>query len=163
MTRLLRLSVAALALSTASAWSIIASDCRQSTALFSSSRSKSKSLEDFKSSYGESSRQYRRTVYTHDDWLRHRSPDRFYDNLASIFKSGITRQLLTELLVATSVALFVVAWNTVLVEGYTDIHGVLHKPLSTSYPLLSLPTDPFTLCSPALGLLLVFRTNSSGV
>lgn len=39
--------------------------------------------------YGETSRQYRRTVYTHDDWVKHRSPDRFLRNLASIPASGI--------------------------------------------------------------------------
>ena len=39
--------------------------------------------------YGETSRQYRRTVYTHDDWVKHRSPNRFLRNLASIPASGI--------------------------------------------------------------------------
>jgi hypothetical protein len=39
--------------------------------------------------YGERSRTYRRTVYGHDDWVRHRSPDRFVRNLASITNSGI--------------------------------------------------------------------------
>jgi hypothetical protein len=38
--------------------------------------------------YGESSRKFRRTVYTHDDWARHRSPDRFLRNLVSITSSG---------------------------------------------------------------------------
>jgi hypothetical protein len=39
--------------------------------------------------YGEASRKFRRTVYTHDDWERHRSPDRFIRNLASITTSGV--------------------------------------------------------------------------
>jgi putative membrane protein len=39
--------------------------------------------------YGEESRKYRRTVYSHDDWIKHRSPDRFLKNLLSTPKSGI--------------------------------------------------------------------------
>eukprot|EP00581_Thalassiosira_minuscula_P011857 CAMPEP_0183725394 /NCGR_PEP_ID=MMETSP0737-20130205/20453_1 /TAXON_ID=385413 /ORGANISM="Thalassiosira miniscula, Strain CCMP1093" /LENGTH=78 /DNA_ID=CAMNT_0025956359 /DNA_START=24 /DNA_END=257 /DNA_ORIENTATION=- len=27
--------------------------------------------------YGEGSRKYRRTVYTHEEWVKHRSSDRF--------------------------------------------------------------------------------------
>ena len=40
-------------------------------------------------SYGEDSRKYRRTVYSHDDWKLHRSQDRFVYYLAAIFKSGV--------------------------------------------------------------------------
>ena len=39
--------------------------------------------------YGETSRSFRRTVYSHDDWVKHRSPDRFLRNLWSIPASGI--------------------------------------------------------------------------
>lgn len=39
--------------------------------------------------YGEESRKFRRTVYTHEDWERHRSPDRFIRNLNSIMASGV--------------------------------------------------------------------------
>ena len=39
--------------------------------------------------YGETSRQFRRTVYTHDDWVKHRSPNRFIGNIVTIFNSGI--------------------------------------------------------------------------
>lgn len=39
--------------------------------------------------YGEDSRKYRRTVYSHDDWVKHRSPDRFWNTLATTTKSGI--------------------------------------------------------------------------
>lgn len=40
-------------------------------------------------SFGEDSRKYRRTVYSHDDWKKHRSQDRFVYYLAAIFKSGV--------------------------------------------------------------------------
>jgi len=39
--------------------------------------------------YGETSRQFRRTVYSHDDWVKHRSPNRFVGNIFSIGSSGI--------------------------------------------------------------------------
>jgi hypothetical protein len=42
--------------------------------------------------YGEESRQYRRTVYSHDDWRKHRSPDRFFYYIGTIFSSGIYKK-----------------------------------------------------------------------
>ena len=50
------------------------------------------------------------------------------------------------------------------VGGYMDIYDVPHDPLLRGVPsflIMSLPALPFTLASPALGLLLVFRTNAS--
>jgi putative membrane protein len=98
--------------------------------------------------YGEDSRKYRRTVFTHKDWIKHRSSDRLFRNLSSIFQSGIVRQLFEEISLVAGIATAVVVWNDILVPRY----GV---------PVLCLPTAPFTLSSPALGLLLVFRTNAS--
>ena len=43
--------------------------------------------------YGESSRKYRRTIYNHNDWIRHRSNDQLFDNLQSMFFSGVVRQV----------------------------------------------------------------------
>jgi len=39
--------------------------------------------------YGEESRKFRRTVYTHDDWVKHRNPNRFFKNLRTTTTSGI--------------------------------------------------------------------------
>lgn len=39
-------------------------------------------------SYGEWIRQFRRTVYNHDDWIEHRGSDRFFSNLFNIYLSG---------------------------------------------------------------------------
>lgn len=100
--------------------------------------------------YGESSRKYRQTVYSHSDWVKHRSNERLFTNLRGIFYSGIIRQLKNEVGLVASLATFCVAWNDFLV------------PLSDhAFPCLVLPLFPFTLSSPALGLLLVFRTNAS--
>jgi len=113
-------------------------------------------------SYGEDSRQYRRTVYTHDDWRKHRRTDRFIYYLRSLTSSGIYKSLGREVTATTAVAMFLCIYNA-LVGGYTDFEGVQHGAVITDslLPLLGLPMTPFTLSSPSLGLLLVFRTNSS--
>jgi putative membrane protein len=113
--------------------------------------------------YGEESRKFRRTVYTHDDWVKHRSSDRFVKNLSSLTSSGIYKSLAKEVVATTAVATFVVFYNC-LVGGFTDFSGVTHAPIippNEITPLFGLPLTPFTLVSPSLGLLLVFRTNSS--
>ncbi|KAL9183683.1 hypothetical protein ACHAXT_004539 [Thalassiosira profunda] len=110
--------------------------------------------------YGEGSRKYRRTVYTHNEWVKHRSSDRFVRNLASIFNSGVYKSLAKEVLSVTGITTFVVLWNA-LTGGFTDFDGVQHDALIGALPMLTLPLTPFTLLSPSLGLLLTFRTNQS--
>ena len=110
--------------------------------------------------YGEGSRKYRRTVYTHNEWVKHRSSDRFIRNLSSMFNSGVYKSLAKEVLATAGVATFIVVWNA-LTGGYTDLDGVQHAGIINFLPMLTLPLTPFTLLSPSLGLLLVFRTNSS--
>jgi ion channel-forming bestrophin family protein len=106
-------------------------------------------------SYGEQSRQYRRTVYSHDDWRKHRSPDRFFYYMRSVVNSGVYKNLAREVSTTTAIATIVVVYNA-LVGGYTDLMGVQHAALVESMwtPLLTLPLAPFTLSSPSLGLLL---------
>jgi hypothetical protein len=108
-----------------------------------------------KNSYGEKSRQYRRTVYTHEDWVKHRSPNRFGKNLMTFGSSGIFKNLANEVIATTSVASFIVAWNCVF-GTYQDLGGVVHNGLlhDSIIPILALPLAPFTLASPSLGLLL---------
>jgi putative membrane protein len=98
--------------------------------------------------YGESSRKYRRTVFTTQNWIDHRSSDRLFENLSSILRSGIVRQLFEEIGLVSTIATTIVIWNGILAPEY-------------GLPELILPARPFTLSSPALGLLLVFRTNTS--
>ena len=106
-------------------------------------------------SYGEQSRKYRRTVFTHEDWVKHRSPGRFFYNLKSILKSGIYSNLSEEVTLIVGSACALIAWNCLFGE-YQDLAGVTHPgPLSgTIFPCLALPITPFTLSSPSLGLLL---------
>ena len=106
-------------------------------------------------SYGEESRKHRRTIYTHDDWVHHRSPDRFWKNLNAVTSSGVYKNILKEILATTGVATFVVVYNG-LVGGFTDLQGHHMEPLIQSpyLPVFGLPLAPFTLASPSLGLLL---------
>lgn len=105
--------------------------------------------------YGEESRKFRRTVYSHDDWKKHRSPDRFLFYLGAILKSGVYKNLGREVGATTLVASFVCVWN-ILTGTYVDLEGVKHAGIlaDTFLPVLGLPLAPFTLASPSLGLLL---------
>ena len=108
-----------------------------------------------KYSYGEESRKYRRTVYTHEEWVKHRSPNRFVRNLGTLPSSGVYKNLAKEVLATTTVATFIVAWNCIFGD-YQDFEGVTHAGLmkDSIIPVLALPLAPFTLSSPSLGLLL---------
>ena len=115
------------------------------------------------SAYAEESRKYRRSVYMHNEWVRHRSSDRFYTNLATISKSGVGIALRNELILVSGVALFVILANCLFVS-YHDFAGIEQPgPLSAYWfeGPWSLPSLPFTIAMPALSLLLVFRTNTA--
>jgi len=105
--------------------------------------------------YGEESRAYRRTVYTHDDWVRHRSSDRFFRNLGSFATSGIYKSLFKEVIATATIASFVVVWNMIFGD-YQDLQNITHNGImhDSLIPVLALPLAPFTLSSPSLGLLL---------
>jgi putative membrane protein len=118
-------------------------------------RNKDAPLEELELSYGEQSRPYRRDFFSHDLWVKHRAPFRFTRNLANLLQSGVVRQLFGEILVISAVSALIVAWNALLVTGFDDFSYVHHPPLiDVGLPLLKLPTEPFTLSSPALSLLL---------
>jgi len=113
-------------------------------------------------SYGEASRKFRRTVYTHDDWVKHRSPDRFFKYIAEVPTSGIYKNLGREVSSLVAITMGILIYNG-LVTGYQDISGIGHDPIWSSpfLPPLTLPVQPFTLSSSSLGLLLVFRSNTA--
>jgi len=124
-------------------------------------------LETGRVPYGEESRRYRRTVFrSADDWRMHRDPDRLQKNLSNTLVSGVARSLTKNISIITSVGALVVAWNSFLFGSYAGFDGASHPGIFSSwvlsrYLLLELPPIPFTVSSPVLGLLLVFRTNSS--
>jgi hypothetical protein len=101
----------------------------------------------------EEARRYRRTVYTHDDWKKHRSQERNFVYLKSLFDSGVYRNCQREVLACTAVATFVCLYNA-LVGGYTDFAGIQHAGLLPGLDKMGLPVSAFTTVSSALGLLL---------
>ena len=105
--------------------------------------------------FGEGSRKYRRTVYTHDQWVKHRSSDRFINNLRTLPNSGIYKQVGKEVFLTTSIAISVCVWNA-LVGGYEDFGGVMHDPvIAESWAVkVGMPMTPFTVLNSSLGLLL---------
>ena len=112
--------------------------------------------------YSEDSRKFRRKVFTHKDWIKHRSSNRTVKNLTTLLKSGIVRQTLTECLITIFITICVYCYNLFFIYGFEDLSMVHHNPLvSTSLPPAVLPSVPFNFASPALGLLLVFKTNTS--
>jgi len=110
--------------------------------------------------YGEGSRKYRRTVYNHDLWVKHRSPDRFFSNLRTLVNSGIYKQVGKEVAATVGVASFVCLWNA-LVGGYQGFDGTMHDPIihNAFFQVVGLPMIPFTILTPSLGLLLGKNTN----
>jgi hypothetical protein len=106
-------------------------------------------------SYSERSRPYRRDVFAYDDWVRHRSTERFTGRLSKLGKSGIVRALSYEVQLLAAVATFICVFNALCVTGYDDFSNIHHDPLiQMGLPVLSLPSMFFTLSSPALSLLL---------
>lgn len=96
-------------------------------------------------------------VFAYDDWVRHRSSNRFTGRFIKFGKSGIVRALLGELILTSSVASFVCLYNALFINGYSDLSGVHHDTILAQFlhlPVLSLPAMFFTLSSPALSLLL---------
>jgi hypothetical protein len=70
--------------------------------------------------YGERSRTYRRTVYSHEDWVRHRSPDRFVRNIASIGNSGIYKVRTCSMTSTTTTTMYVCSNNNIK----TTVHSI---------------------------------------
>ena len=95
----------------------------------------------------------RKTVFTAEDWAHFRRSGRVFQNLRNIFKSGVVKGLWLEIGSVTLVALVVFLVNALISEGALE-------PLLPKTATLSLPVLPFQLSSPALGLLLVFRTST---
>jgi len=89
------------------------------------------------SAYAEESRKFRRTIYMHDEWTKHRSSERFVINMRTISKSGVVQALGPELSKITATAVFCVVTNTLL-TGYQDFNGVTHASPLESIALVSL-------------------------
>ena len=108
---------------------------------------------DDKSISPEEARRYRRTVYSHDDWVKHRQQDRFFIYLGSLFDSGVFQNSKREVYFCTTIATLVCFYNA-LAGGYTDLMGGQHGPVIPGLQVLGIPMTAFTITSASLGLLL---------
>ncbi|KAG0606529.1 hypothetical protein M758_9G148300 [Ceratodon purpureus] len=99
----------------------------------------------------EEAMEYRRMVFDHEDWVRHRSSARHGRHLASIVSSRVILALGPPVFSLTAFAAVVTIYNEAL--SGSMLPGWL--------PLLHISSLPFSLTAPALALLLVFRTNAS--
>ena len=93
----------------------------------------------------EESRRYRRTIYRHEDWLKHRSETRLLRNLQGTFTSGVVRSLLSEVVAVLLIALFTLVWNGAAF-GYYDLDNVLQPGVLGTVPQylrLELPVSVF--------------------
>jgi len=113
--------------------------------------------------YKEQDRRFRRPVFGYADWVQHRSADRFLKNLSTVFVSRIARAIWLEVLCPTLVAFFVLFYYDYDWQG---LWSSLKMAPETMEALKALPTFtttnlPFTVCSPCLSLLLVFKTNAA--
>ncbi|KAH7283266.1 hypothetical protein KP509_35G069400 [Ceratopteris richardii] len=92
---------------------------------------------------------YRKTIYDHEDWNRHRCNRRHMRHMLAIATSRVVAGLLPPVVRLTMVASVIVLYN-IFLTGYFPCVGILH-----------VSSLPFQLAAPALALLLVFRTNAS--
>lgn len=116
-----------------------------------------------KDTFAEKSRKFRRTVFTHEDWVRHRSSDRFWRNLVTTLDSGIARNLRKEQGFLLGATVAVILANCITGQ-YQGLDGVMYdgplKVIGDTIGPISLPNAAFSTGLPALSLLLVFRTNA---
>ena len=103
----------------------------------------------------EKNRKFRRTVFTREDWIKHRDNKRYLRDFFSMPFSLVLRGLTVQ-------ALSVMLWSIFLVlYNMTIEHLIFVFKLTIPIPVLSLPSLPVSLMSSSLGLLLVFRTNKA--
>jgi hypothetical protein len=95
--------------------------------------------------------QRRRTFYSHDDWLEHRSSTRHYRHFRSSFSSRAILSLIPPVGTVTAISVAVALYNTIVLSGW----------LPSFVPLLHASPLSYQLTAPALALLLVFRTEAS--
>lgn len=93
----------------------------------------------------------KRSLYTHENWVRHRSSLRHLRHVSSSASSRVILSLIPPVFFFTTVA--------VLIAGYNSAVGL--ELLPSFFPVLRASPLPYQLTAPALALLLVFRTEAS--
>lgn len=113
----------------------------------------------------ESSRKYSRTVFEAKDWLRYRRSTRLIEMVLSSLESGVLRALWFDISVVVMICSALLVYNHGIEDGYLQ-QALSDAPAAVQnfvkhLPVAKIPLSAFTITSPALGLLLVFRTNGS--
>mmetsp|Transcript_64940 Transcript_64940/g.159907 ORF Transcript_64940/g.159907 Transcript_64940/m.159907 type:complete len:624 (+) Transcript_64940:167-2038(+) len=113
----------------------------------------------------ENSRRYSRTVFEASDWLKYRRSTRLIEMVLSTFNSGVLRALWFDIAVVVTLCSALLLYNHGIEDGYL-LQALSGTPepvqeAAKQLPVAKLPLSPFTISSPALGLLLVFRTNGA--
>ncbi|KAL0848564.1 hypothetical protein Bca101_021811 [Brassica carinata] len=111
-----------------------------------------RSVPDWADEIKERGMQQRRTLYTHEKWVEHRSSLRHVHHLFSSFSSRVILSLIPPVFFFTSVAVVIASYNSAVALDWLP-GGV--------FPILRSSSLPYQLTAPALALLLVFRTEAS--
>ena len=107
----------------------------------------------------EADRKNRRTIYTSEDWKKHRLSNRYFSTLLKMPRSLILRGISRQVLGVSLWSLVVVVYNVMVENGIID--SITRPYLGFQLPKLSFPSLPISLISPSLGLMLMFRTNAA--
>ncbi|KAH0912516.1 hypothetical protein HID58_035837 [Brassica napus] len=110
-----------------------------------------RSVPDWADEIKERGMQQKRTLYTHEKWVEHRSSLRHVHHLFSSFSSRVILSLIPPVFFFTSVAIFIASYNSAVALDW----------LPSVFPILRSSSLPYQLTAPALALLLVFRTEAS--
>ncbi|KAJ0246519.1 UPF0187 protein [Hirschfeldia incana] len=110
-----------------------------------------RSVPDWADEIKERGMQQKRTLYTHEKWVEHRSSLRHVHHLFSSFSSRVILSLIPPVFFFTSVAIFIASYNSAVALDW----------LPSIFPILRSSSLPYQLTAPALALLLVFRTEAS--
>ncbi|XP_050237524.1 voltage-dependent chloride channel 1, chloroplastic-like [Mercurialis annua] len=108
-------------------------------------------IPDWADAIKERGMQQKRSLYTHDKWLEHRSSLRHLRHLLSSFQSRVILSLIPPVFAFTSVALIIACYNSAVESDF----------LPEFFLVLRTSSLPYQLTAPALALLLVFRTEAS--
>ncbi|KAF2604916.1 hypothetical protein F2Q70_00026408 [Brassica cretica] len=110
-----------------------------------------RAVPDWSDEIKERGMQQKRTLYTHEKWVEHRSSLRHVRHLVSSFSSRVILSLIPPVFFFTSVAVVIASYNS----------AVALEWLPGTFPILRSSSLPYQLTAPALALLLVFRTEAS--
>ncbi|XP_058082964.1 voltage-dependent chloride channel 1, chloroplastic-like isoform X2 [Magnolia sinica] len=110
-----------------------------------------RAVPDWADAIKERGMRQKRSLYTHDKWLEHRSSLRHIRHVLSSLSSRVILSLIPPVVAFTTFAAAIAGYN----------YAVELRYLPEIFPVLHASSLPYQLTAPALALLLVFRTEAS--